>query len=167
MAASQDPAHFCTRRRILGWGGVGVISGFAGYWSWLRHPSESAVRATSIPSIATAPSPVDAPLESPASATTTGGIHREEFLPHLKSLFQLDSHSRCTLVEVSAAQKIFSPTAEFTAFSLLFVAPGDFAAESKTYRLTHSHLGPLDLFISPVGRSKDQVHLEAICSQRV
>ena len=92
---------------------------------------------------------------------------REDFLPHLKSVFRLDSSTNCTLVDVGAAQKLVSPTAEFTSFSLLFTAPAEFVAESRICQLTHGKMEPLDLFLSPVGRSKEHVFLEAIYSQRI
>jgi len=96
-----------------------------------------------------------------------GVILREDFLPHLKSVFLLDSGTRCTLAEVSAARKIVSPNSEFTSFALLFATPSGFVAESKIYHLTHPQMGPMELFLSPVGRSAEHVHLEAVCSQRV
>lgn len=146
-----------------------MIGGLAGYWSWPRQPSGP---VTGAPRVSTKPVAANPPAtlaesQSSGSPSHAAGTRREDFLPHLKSIFQLDSAPPCTLVEVSAAQKMIGPTAEFTSFSLLFSAPNDFAAESKIYHLTHGQMGTLDLFLSPVGRSKDQIHLEAVCSQRV
>lgn len=170
MAPTPDsPTIPFTRRRVLGWGGAGVIGGLAGYWGWQHPPTETAIEA---PAASARPLAANPP-ESLADSSSAGalppadGILREDFLPHLKSAFQLDSGTRCTLVEVGPAQKLVSPTAGFTSFSLLFTAPIDFAAESKIYHLTHGRMIAIDLFLSPVGRSKEHLHLEAVCSQRV
>lgn len=169
MAPSENPTKRCTRRRILGWSSAGVIGGLAGYWGLRHQPSETVIEATAAAGKPAVESPLEVPPDSTASETPSpaGASRREDFLPHLKSAFQLDSATRCTLAEVSAAREMLGLTAKFTSFSLLFTAPGDFAAESKIYHLTHDQMGPLDLFLSPVGRSKDQVHLEAVFSQRV
>ncbi len=94
-------------------------------------------------------------------------MSREAFLPHLKSTFLLDSGSSATLLNVSTAQQTASSTSTFVSFSLLFSAPAGSPAESRIYQVTHPKMGELELFISPVGHSKELVHLEAICSQRV
>jgi hypothetical protein len=171
MTPISDSTSSCTRRRILGWGGAGVIGGLTGYWCWPRHEGGPVTAGTPASANANplAVQPPESLTDSPPSESPphAGGFHREDFLPHLKSAFQLDSGTRCTLVEVSAAQKMVSPTAAFTSFSLLFTAPGDTATESKIHHLTHGQLGAMDLFLSPVGRSKEQVHLEAVYSQRV
>ena len=153
-------ARSLTRRRILGWGGVGAISGITGYLGWRRKesgaltggnpPSPKSSAATSLP-------------HSAAPQTAASGIRRDDFLPHLKTIFQLDSSNRCTLVEVSAAMEM----ANFSSFSLLFTAPLEFTAESRIYQITHPQMDTLDLFISPIGHSKEHVFLEAVCSQRV
>ena len=146
-----------------------MIGGVAGYWG-LRHlPAQSVIEASAVrPLSSAAHAPESLPDSLPSETPPQAGVTlREEFLPHLKSVFHLDSGPRCTLVEVGTARKLVSPTAEFTSFALLFSAPNDFAASSKIYHLTHPQMGPLDLFLSPVGRTKEHVHLEAIFSQRI
>ncbi len=162
---SSNRSH--TRRRVLGWGSAGVIGGFASYWGWPHEPSESVIQAAAKPRAAG--NPPDAPFDSPSAeiSVSVGGICREDFLPHLKSAFQLDASTRGTLIEVGAPQKLVSPTAEFTSFSLLFAAPATFVPDSRIYQLTHRQLGSMELFLSPVGRSTQQMHLEAVISQRV
>lgn len=153
-----------TRRRILGWGSAGAIGGVAGYLGWPRHESGAVteVRPPAAKSSAATPEP-----QPSAPPTVAGGIRRDDFLPHLKSTFHLDSGNRCTLVEVSAARETASATASFSSFSLLFAAPVDSPVESRIHQLSHPQMGTLDLFISPVGQSKEHVYLEAVCSQRV
>ena len=153
-----------TRRRILGWGSAGTIGGIACYLGWPRPESGSVTEVKQPLPKASATTPEPQPSAPP---TVSGGIRRDDFLPHLKSTFQLDSGNRCTLVEVSAAMETASATASFTSFSLLFAAPADSPVESRVHQLTHPQMGTLDLFISPVGQSKEHVYLEAVCSQRV
>ncbi len=166
MNTSPDTSNSSpTRRRVLGWGGAGVIGGLASYWGWQQQPSETVIKAKT----AVAPHSSESLPDSQSSETpsSVGGIHREDFLPHLKSAFQLDSVTRCTLIDVGVTQKLTSPTAEFTSFSLLFAVPITFVPESKIYQLTHQQMGPMEVFLSPIGVSKEQMHLEAVFSQRV
>jgi hypothetical protein len=170
MSPTPDfSANHFTRRRILGWTSAGAIGGLAGYWCWPSGKSERASGLTTVSEKPALTKPPESPPDSLSSEAPApaGGLRREDFLPHLKSVFQLDSDIRCTLVEVGAARKMVGPTAGFTSFSLLFAAPIEFAGEGKIYHLTHGKMGAMDLFLTPVGRSKDQVNLEAVFSQRV
>jgi hypothetical protein len=96
---------------------------------------------------------------------------RDVFLPHVESEFRLEygplSFAQCKLIEVGALQTMHTPKADFTSYSLLFTASKDFVPESRMYRLNHEILGTMDLFLSPIGKSKECVFLEAIISQRV
>lgn len=159
-ATSASPL---TRRRILGWSGIGIMAGVTGYMGWPRlknadspaAASSTTTRAGSVP---------------PEPAPPAGPIRREDFLPHVNSEFQLEAPSpatTCKLIEVSAAESLVSPTARFTSFSLLFSAPKDFAAESQIHRLSHARMETMELFLSPVGKSGERVYLEAVFSQRV
>lgn len=162
--SSASASHSVTRRRILGWGSAGAIGGITAYLGWPRRESATVTTVKlSAPQLAAA-----APeLQPSASPTAASGIRREDFLPYLKSTFQLDSGKRCTLVEVSAALETAGAAASFTSFSLLFATPVASPAESRIHQLSHPQMGTLDLFISPVGQSEEHVYLEAICSQRV
>lgn len=152
-----------TRRRILGWGGVGLLAGVSGYLAWPRRqgpvvsPSAGAGRP-------------GASGMSGSRATASSAVGelsgRNAFLPHLQSEFDVESIA-CRLIEVSPEMEMKSPTARFVSFSLLFSAPADFSGESRIYRLNHPQMGPMDLLLSPVGRSDEHVHLEAVFSQRV
>jgi hypothetical protein len=158
-----------TRRRILGWGGIGVMAGVAGYLGWPKNPSPAipASDGSDQPTGTHSPATADAGATEEPPGTWAG---REAFIPHLNSEFQLESpavSTVCRLVEVSAEDLLESPTARFASFSLLFSAPVNFAAESRIYRLTHPRMEPLDLFLSPVGKSTGHIALEAICSRRV
>lgn len=156
-----------TRRRILGWSGVGIIAGVTGYLGWPKNSKPVAHPGTGTTQRAadTARPMADEPMAEVL-------VGREAFVAHLKSEFQIESAdhslaSACRLIEVSDEISLTSPTARFTSFSLLFTAPKGFAAQSQIYRLTHPQMEPMDLFLSPVGKSDEVVHLEAVCSQKV
>lgn len=155
-----------TRRRILCMGGIGAVGGLACYLGWPQKKEKLATAAKTPVSTSPASPRLDE-SEPQQISQRSGGIRREDFLPHLKSAFQLDSAGTCTLIQVGAAEKMTSPTGDYLSFSLLFTAPADFITESKIHRLTHPKMEAMDLFISPVGDSKERVYLEAICSQKV
>lgn len=165
--SSDSPRRATTRRSILRWSGVGIIATVTGFFGWRR--AQDFMR-TAMPRKETAASGPPQGEKLP-SAYPPAGISREAFVPYLESEFRLEAGPLTTknikLVDVSAAQKLRSKTAEFTAFSLLFAAPKKFEAESRVYHLVHEQMGAMDLFLSPVGRSKEHVHLEAVFSQRV
>lgn len=169
MSPQESPANSCTRRRILGWGGAGAIGGLACYLGW----PESNLKPAPLSEAKLPATPNDSSIAPNPSVETTpqqpqpGMIRREDFLPHLKSAFQLDSKQDCTLTDVGAARKISSPTAGFTSFSLLFTAPADFVSEDRIYQLSHPEMESMDVFLAAVGHSKERVYLEAVFSQRV
>jgi hypothetical protein len=166
MDSSTSPATSSfTRRRVLGWGGVGAFGAITGYFSWPRHELGSRVVLKGADVVPVAENQVR--TMPSAAGSQVRGMGRDAFVAHLESVFVLESGASCTLVEVGAARKLVAPSAEFTSFSLLFSAPAGFSAESRIYRLSHREMGEMDLFLSPVGYSKGKVSLEAIFSQRV
>ncbi|MEO5714172.1 MAG: hypothetical protein ABIT37_11850 [Luteolibacter sp.] len=168
MPTQESSNHSFTRRRILGLGGAGAVGGLACYLGWQGRetPQTAAVSAPRREAPATQ---VEIPeTAQSAAAHATGALRRDDFLPHLNSQFRLGSAGEtCKLVEVGAAQKFMGTTAEFVSFSLLFAAPAGFVAESRIHPLGHAKLETMELFISPVGHSKEHVYLEAVCCQRV
>lgn len=172
MTSSPDsPQVSGTRRRIVAWGGVGVLATFAGYLSWPRQgkgSGQAVNKATVKPSTGNSGQTLSDPVEPAPLAVISG---RDVFLPHVESEFRLEygplSFAKCKLIEVGVLQTMHAPKADFTSYSLLFTASKDFVPESRMYRLNHEVLGKMDLFLSPIGNSKDRVFLEAIISQRV
>jgi hypothetical protein len=140
---------------------VGAITG---YLTWPRHEDGPGKVAPVAQTVADSVPVGAARSEASSQASAIG---REDFLPHLKSTFVLDSGVSCTLAEVSAAGKLVGPTAEFTSFSLLFIAPAGSSLESRIHRLTHGKMGELELFLSPIGLSDELTRLEAVFTQRV
>ncbi len=159
-ASSPTAKSIFSRRRILGWSGAGAIGGLAGYFGWPNHESQVASETKPI-----SQAPAAASTITPAAIKD--GLHREKFLPHLRTAFTLDNSHRCILLEVSPASQTASKTATFSTFSLLFSAPLDSPTGSKIYQLTHPELGKLDLFITAVGQPQEFIYLEAVCSQQV
>jgi hypothetical protein len=157
-----------TRRRILGIGSAGAVGGLACYLGW---PSGkiSQTAAVVAPRQGFSVAPADIPETSPSEpALVPGALRRDDFLPHLNTRFQLGTAGdTCMLIEVGDARKLVSPTAEYVSFSLLFAAPAGSAIDGVTQLLRHPKLDTMELFISPVGQSKEHVHLEAICCQRI
>ena len=159
----------CTRRKLLAFGGVGVLAGIAGYAGWrgYGHGRIAVGNAPQGKPVASAPGAA----VRDGAVVSAGGLAREDFLPHLHTEFQLQTAdgpgTTCRLVAVSAANTLVSKTARFTAFSLMFSASADFVAESRIYHLIHERMGAMDLFLSPVGKSQDHVNLEAVFSQRI
>lgn len=154
---------------MLGWGGVGAVGAITGYFSWPRAEDGLGTVAPVAKAVAETVPVADSPVEAVRSETPpqSGVIGRDDFLPHLKSVFDLDSGVNCTLTEVGAAHKLVGPTAEFTSFSLLFTAPTGITCDSRIYRLTHQKMGELELFLSPIGSSDEVTRLEAVFTQRV
>ena len=143
----------------------------AGYFSWPKAASHSASADTSTKQAgtATAPNVTDPAVSGPLPGVLAG---RNAFLPLVKSEFKIvssvDSRAAvCRLVEVGDEMMTTAPTARYASFSLLFSASKDFVGEGNLYRLTHPQMKPMDVFLSPVGRSEKQVFLEAVFSERV
>jgi hypothetical protein len=47
-------------------------------------------------------------------------------------------------------------------FSLLFLAPADFAANQGTYQMENDEMGSLDIFLVPIKRDDKGIYFEAI-----
>ncbi|CAN5908616.1 hypothetical protein BH11VER1_BH11VER1_36980 [soil metagenome] len=172
MNSSPDTSQVSgTRRRIVAWGGVGVLATLAGYLGWPRQ-EKGAVPAVSKLTVKSATGNASQALSDPAEPAPIVALKgRDVFLPHVESEFRLEygplSVTKCKLIEVGALQTMHSAKADFTSYSLLFTASKDFVPESRMYHLSHEVLGTMDLFLSPIGKSKERVYLEAIISQRV
>lgn len=172
MNSSQGSSQVSgTRRRIVAWGGVGVLATFAGYLGWPRQEKEATAshsKSSVKPAAGNSSQTLSEPPE-PAAVVVMKG--RDVFLPHVESEFRLQygplSFANCKLIEVGVLQTMHAPKADFTSYSLLFTASKDFVPESRMYRLSHEVLGTMDLFLSPIGNSKDRVFLEAIINQKV
>ena len=90
-----------------------------------------------------------------------------DFLPLVGSSFQLQDQPESALpLELLEAVKLGDRPAwsrNFPeSFSLLFKGPSDRVLPQRIYRLLHSQLGELGIFLVPVARQADGIHYEAI-----
>lgn len=172
MNTSPDSSQVSgTRRRIVAWGGVGLLATVAGYLGWPRREEVDPVGLNKTSAKPVSGNSTQALSHAPEPAPLVAIKGRDVFLPHVESEFRLEygplSFAKCKLIEVGALQTMHTPKADFTSYSLLFTASKDFVPESQMYRLSHEVLGTMDLFLSPIGKSKERVFLEAIICQRV
>lgn len=91
------------------------------------------------------------------------------FGEHVGSGFQLafpdqpdGSPVAVTLTELTDGAE----SAEFEAFSLVFSGPEDAPVHQAICRLDHPVLGPMELFVVPIGRDADGVRYEAVLNRR-
>jgi hypothetical protein len=167
MSPNAPSSTSCTRRKILGWGSAGTLSGLAAYLGWPRNEVKSSPHDRKDPADFSRSHPAE-PLSQEIVTQDSAGFRREDFLPHLKTEFQLESvGAACKLIEVSEARALTAPTAKFTCFSLIFAAHPNLLIESQIHRITHPEMQAMELFLSPIGHSEDRVYLEAAFSQQV
>ena len=168
MPTQNTSSPSFTRRKILGLGGAGAMGGLACYFGC---PGNETPQAPTVAAPHKQTPAAQAGIFESAQSTTApspGALRRDDFLPHLHSQFHLGSASdTCKLIEVGPVQRLASPTTEYVSFSLLFAAPAGFLTESQIHSLSHEKMKTMELFISPVGQSKDHVYLEAVCCHRV
>jgi hypothetical protein len=176
--ATESPAASPKRRTVLAVLGAGVCATVGAVFFW-RPGSSVQVKPSS-----TTPPPVPKwktePLPEPVAAGSDGQssgpgqpMTRAWFLPYLHTQFQMHaevlSMTAVELIEVSPAIAIKDTDhhINYTSFSLVFKGALGMPKESQIYHLDHEKLGKMDLFLSPIGRYKDQVRYEAVFSQRV
>jgi hypothetical protein len=86
----------------------------------------------------------------------------EMFREHLNSKFRMH-YDASNVADVELIQVTdLSPNRRLLQFSVLFLAPSDTPIAQRTYRLTHPHLGELDLFLVPIAKDDRGVHYEAV-----
>lgn len=109
----------------------------------------------------------DAPPPTPAHSLSD----RDAYLPHVGSTFQFSAQSGeqipCTLLVVGPEQIQQAPKARFASYSLVFVAGKGYRPDEGVYRLKHDHLPETEFFLTPVGPSKGEFHLEAVISRKI
>jgi hypothetical protein len=169
-------SHFAsrlrTRRSVLGWSVVGILAAAAASFGWRRGQKPAVGRTAG--ARGGVPSPPQGPRHpggTEKQVVAAKPMSRESFLPHQGSEFHIKSDEHITtvgkLVEVGPARTLHGNAGSFVSFALLFEVRPDFAAQSRMYVVSHEQLGSMELFLSPVGKSKRHVHLEAVFSQAV
>ena len=112
-------------------------------------------------------------LAGPAQATVSSGEIPgfDQFLQQLNTTFTLDHAGQSlglTLVEAarSAAYPALSSVSANENFSLMFHGPANQPLLQNTYELVHPRLGPLAIFIAPIGRPQEtHCRYEAVFSR--
>ena len=94
-------------------------------------------------------------------------LHKETFAAYLQSDFQVldDPGGAYTIRLVEVNERMSSPRQEV--FALLFHGPADRMLTQATYRLNHSQIGEIELFLVPVGQDQDGYQYEAIFNRLV
>jgi hypothetical protein len=95
------------------------------------------------------------------------GFTLEMFAPHAGSKFMMQNRNAGTMeLELESVADLGS-SARHIQFSMIFVGPQDAPLEQMTYRLDHTALGPIDLFLVPIGKDGTAVRYEAIVNRSV
>lgn len=160
------------RRLIVAGLGAGVCAAAVGI---LRWPTAAPVDALATPSPSTTakagPESISTKsIETPSVASTSGQFGRDTFLPHLDTRFEITAEglgsSSTKLVKISEKDTLRNGDVSYEGFSLLFDGPLNTPADGAIYRLRHAQLGEMELFLSPVGSTKDRTIFEAAFTLR-
>ena len=89
----------------------------------------------------------------------------EMFVPHTGSKFTM--HSGNTGAEELILESVndLGSSARHIQFSMIFTGPQNAPLKQGIYRLDHSELGALDLFLVPLGKDQNGVQYEAIVNR--
>jgi hypothetical protein len=97
-------------------------------------------------------------------------LTHQSFAPHVGTEFRLqlgpDGALPFTLIEAQAVGSAPGPRPDGTArrqpFALLFRGPRQPVLPQRIYRLEHAAMGPLELFIVPIGPDEAGLRYEAV-----
>jgi hypothetical protein len=97
-------------------------------------------------------------------------LTHESFAPHVGTEFHLQLGTAgtlpLTLVEAQAVGSVPGPRPDGTPrrqpFSLVFRGPRQPVLPQRIYRLEHAAMGPLELFIVPIGPDEAGLRYEAV-----
>ena len=113
--------------------------------------------------------PVATAERAMAVVSGSGPLKRSTFTPLLHSSFQMvDTSGRSLTVvlsQVNDLKPVVAPGSE-TRFGLVFEGPLSAARPQGTYRLRHSRIGEVLLFVVPVDRAVRNRQYEAIIFQK-
>ena len=86
----------------------------------------------------------------------------EAFSPHLQSRFALSAPGTAVDLVLAEVTKLGSRDGGRDPFSLIFIGPGKPVLPQAIYALDHSRLGPLEIFLVPIGPRDGGMRYEAI-----
>ena len=156
-----------TRRRMVLFGGTGVLAGLAATLAWPRFSGTTGTRATgekpALPAAGKASGPT-APV--PSASTVDAG----SFQPFIGQEFLIESpagEKKCKLVSITPETRQDTFKGSFVSFSLIFESTGGIPADGATCRVKHPDMEPMEIFLSPIGDGKNKILLEAAFSARI
>lgn len=90
----------------------------------------------------------------------------DSFEPHVGTSFwaEFPNGAKVELRLTRVAKVMESELAQLhrQPFSLFFAGPKSFRLQQKIYHLTHEAMEPMDIFIVPVGESRERYEYEAV-----
>jgi hypothetical protein len=89
-------------------------------------------------------------------------FNRDRFADALGSLFTMTAAGGKSVDLELAEVSELKQTKTQQAFSIVFLAPEPFKVEQGLYDLKHETMGPLQLFLVPVGMKDGRLQLEAV-----
>jgi len=89
----------------------------------------------------------------------------EMFAPHTGSKFTMHCGNTGAAELILESVKDLGSSARHIQFSMIFTGPQNAPLKQGIYRLDHSELGTLDLFLVPIGSDKNGVQYEAIVNR--
>ena len=90
---------------------------------------------------------------------------RDDFARHANTTFRLRDAGEAALILVDVSALRASPRQE--TFSLRFRGAGDRPLHQATWKLDHAVLGPLDIFLVPVGQDERGRYYEAVFNRLI
>jgi hypothetical protein len=107
---------------------------------------------------------VEIARERTAGAMTTEQLTRELFTDKVGQIWVLDEAEAPPVELTLTAMEPLKNYAKLTRepFSLLFTSRGDLVLPQRLYALRHGTLGPMSIFLVPVGREGDVTTYQAV-----
>jgi hypothetical protein len=88
-------------------------------------------------------------------------LTKETFLPHLDALFRLTSVEPALELRLVEVEARWGSGPRREPFSLIFLGPREPVLPQRIYRLEQEDLGPMELFLVPIGRDGSGTRYEA------
>jgi hypothetical protein len=88
-------------------------------------------------------------------------FNRDMFVEAIGTSFKLTTANNAVDIELNEVSDL-KETAAQQVFSIVFLVPEPFMVEQGLYDLEHPTLGPMQLFLSPVGIDEGRMQLEAV-----
>jgi hypothetical protein len=103
-------------------------------------------------------------MMNPTPAMTDTFLTRDLFGDKIGQTWVIDEpnapHIELTLTEVESLRNYAKLARE--PFSLAFETHGDFVLPQRMYALRHAALGPMSIFLVPIGKSRNTVTYQAV-----